>query len=346
VPLTPIMNIGIRPREIPIEVTLACNLSCYYCFNKNVKLGNKGLSTKNIMKIINKIHDAGINVVRFTGGEPLIRKDIFHLLEYAKSKNLYVILNTNGVLIDKNNIEYIKRNVDNVLITFNGWDADQEKKISGNKLAFKKKIDAIKLLKKCGIKPIRCGTIATKKNIQNLAKFFEIVRDLEVDEWEMFRPIPSKTCPHSIDNQDVKRLVEKLLIFKKEYENCYITNAIPFCSYEPEKIRQVATGAKFDDGHVRIVVGADGHAKPSYFLTEDLGDVLKKDITSCWNNDFAKKIRSLQMVSKICKRCIYLKRCKGGSRFIAKFVNGSYAAMDPLARPEIYKNLLFSPVTC
>lgn len=61
------------PKEIPIEVTLRCNLSCEFCFNKDYRT-KKELDTGSLKKIIDNISEAGIDAVRFTGGEPLLRK--------------------------------------------------------------------------------------------------------------------------------------------------------------------------------------------------------------------------------------------------------------------------------
>ncbi|MEM2918471.1 MAG: radical SAM protein [Candidatus Altiarchaeota archaeon] len=328
------------PTEIPIEVTLNCNLSCNFCFNQNAKRSSE-LDTISIIKIIDKIKNSGINKIRFTGGEPLLRKDIFFLLKYAKSKGFYVLLNTNGTLISERNIEKIREYVDNVLISLEGFSNESEFKSTRCKNSFEKKINAIKLMKKNKVKIVRCGTVATKENIKNLEKIFKIVKSLKVDKWELFRPIPNKKNLAPITNYDVKKLAEKLLKFKKNYKNCYIGNAIPFCSYDPEKMNKVSLGAFSDDGHRRIVISVDGQVKPSYFLVKNLGNALDTEILNCWNNDFAFKIRSLQSVPRICENCIYLNKCKGGSRFCAKLVNGSYKALDPLAQPERYRDKLF-----
>jgi len=325
------------PREVSIETTFRCNLSCYWCFNKGVK-AKPELSTKNIKKIVDKVSQAGTSIVRFTGGEPLLRKDIFEILEYAKSKGLYVALNTNGTFVDGDVADKIKDNVDNVLVTFNGYDNLSEWKITGSKTSFEKKINAIKLLRK-SVKVVRIGTVAVKENVEKLEEFFKVLKPLDVDTWEIFRPIPHGS-KDLIDNSSVETLVEKLIIFKM-FVNTGVTNVLPFCSYEPERVAQVCMGAVNDDGHSKIVIGTDGHAKPSYYFEKDLGNCLKEDIMDLWNNSFLVKIRNLKLAPKLCKKCKYLEVCKGGSRYIAKKVNGSYSSLDSLAKPMKYKNFLF-----
>ena len=100
-----------KPRELCIESTTSCNCRCDFCYNQNSFAKNgrddNGLSTAELKKIIDIVSDAGIERIRFTGGEPLLRKDIFELASYAKEKNLQTVLNTNGMLIDKQKGEKI-----------------------------------------------------------------------------------------------------------------------------------------------------------------------------------------------------------------------------------------------
>jgi len=335
-------NIELRiPNEVPIEVTLRCNLSCFFCFNKDYRTQQKELDTANLSKIIDNISNAGIKKIRFTGGEPLLRNDIFILLEYAKLKGLYTTLNTNGTLIDEKNVEKIREYADNVLIPLESFDNANEAKVTGCKNSFEKKIKAIKLLKRFDIETIRCGTVATKTNIDNLEKVFQVIKDLGIDSWELYRPIPTKENINPINLGDVKTLVEKMIRFNSEFEGIFIANALPFCSYDPEKVENIAVGAKIDDGHTRIVVGVDGQVKPSYFLTEVIGNAIEEDIIKCWNHPFVTKIRKLESIPKECKKCKYLNLCKGGSRFAAKIIHGSYDTLDPLAQPEKYKDKIY-----
>jgi len=129
------------PREIMLEVTDKCNLNCNFCFNK-LRINQRGiaedLSTENIKKIIDKISTFAVKIVRFTGGEPLLRKDIFELMEYAYEKGLKVWLNTNATLITKGNVCKIVKYVDNILIPLNAYDVKGEYEVTGYR-HFKKK---------------------------------------------------------------------------------------------------------------------------------------------------------------------------------------------------------------
>ena len=318
------------PREVMIEIEEKCNLDCQFCFNKNAfaRHGrdiNNQLTTKVTKDIIRSIAQANISIVRFTGGEPLLRHDIWELADYAKEKGLEVRLNTNSLLVNNKSIaKKISNYFDNVLIPIQYTDVLDSNAVT------KSKIKAIKLLQEAGIKKLRTDTVATKTAIRNLNKIYKFIKSLGIDKWELNRPIPTSKSNREINNKDVKKLVDKLLIIRKRTsETHYIINAIPFCGYYPLEMQTVAIGAYACDGHERLVIDPRGFAKPIYYMEKDIGNPL--DILSCWNHPFMKKMRTLQYVPKECKNCIYLEKCRGGCRFSAHFLSGNYGSPDPLA---------------
>ena len=335
-----------KPKEVAIEVTNKCNLDCQFCFNKFFKNDDgekQELDYRCIKDIIDNICKFGIRRVRFSGGEPLLREDIYDILEYAKSKGLQVWLNTNATLIDEKNISKLSKLVDSVLIPLNSFDSTTESLITKNFL-FECKISGIKLLKKANIKIIRIGTVATKFNIQNLERIHNIIEKFKVNYWLLFRPIPNPSNLFPIDNQDIQVLVEKIIKINKESNSGYkIYNAIPFCAYEPVKVSQVAVGARYDDGHTRLIIDSRGIVRPMYYMGENIGDVLiNRDIKRHWNNKFMRNIRNLKFIPPICNRCKYLSICLGGSRAVSNIVNKSLTQLDYLAQPLKYKKQLFN----
>lgn len=331
--LNPIKDL---PDEIMIEVESRCNLRCNFCYNKNSFAGNGregNLESGYVKKIIDAIYSSGIKIVRFTGGEPLLRKDIFNLMRYAKRKGLEVRLNTNALLINEGNAKNIARFVDNVLISLEAVNSGGEAAITGDQKSFSKKIKAIKLLKKYKIKIVRIGTVATKENIKNLEKFFRLIVDLGVDEWEVYRPIPILGEKNIWSKSDVKAITEKLIKFRKiSGKTFFIANGVPFCAYDRNKVNSVSSGALPEDGHIRFTIDPRGFAKPHYYFNKKIGNPL--DIMSCWNSDFMKKMRNLEFVPNLCKGCFFLEKCRGGSRYIANMASGSYKAKDPLQKNE------------
>ena len=148
----------IIPISATLSVTNKCNSKCSYCGYRNRKQND--LSLKEIKIIIDTICKLGIERIGFWGGEPLIRKDIEQIIDYALSKDLYITLDTNGYLA-KEKINTLKK-VNHVIISFDG-----EKKCHDANRGpdtFEKAVNAIKLMHENRIK-FSTITVLTKNNI-------------------------------------------------------------------------------------------------------------------------------------------------------------------------------------
>jgi len=316
------------PEEIKIEVTSRCNLSCDFCFNINsFKRNSKELPTNQIFKIIDKIKKEGIKRIRFTGGEPFLRKDVIKIFEYAKSKNLYVKVNTNSTLIKKECIPKFKGIVDDFLLPLHSLGEDD----------IMKKTELIEIMKENNVY-VRLNTVLIKENIIKLEKFFDIVTKMGVD-WFLARPIPTINNKSPINNADVGVLIEKLIKFKNKYSSIRIEN-IPFCAYTPTKVKLFSQGAQNCGVFNKLVIDPTGKMKLCYSINKNLGNALKKSILDAWKHEFSADIKELRLFPGVCKECRYIYQCLGGCRFSAKLINGSYSALDPLAMPETYKEKL------
>ncbi len=312
------------PVEVIIEVTDRCNQDCYYCFNKfeyNLKNRNrrKTMTTDEVMAVIRKVKNAGITHIRFSGGEPLLREDIFKLIEYAKSLDLEVWLNTNATLIDKKKADFISKHISNILIPLNGFDDESDTAVTKLKNSFKLKMRAVEMLK---VRVLRAGIVLTEVNVKNLERFYELADKFTLIEF--YRPVAFGKFDY------LRRAIDKIYRLNKKYKKNYkIANAMPFCFYKPRTTARIALGAIFDDGHSRIVVSSNGDVKPSYYFTKIIGNILEKSIYELWNDNFMLDLRNLKYLPQICKDCKYRTICRGGSRALA-YLRGDVKQKDVL----------------
>jgi radical SAM protein with 4Fe4S-binding SPASM domain len=316
------------PEEIALEVTKRCNLDCRLCFSRKQAIN---IPFAKIKKIINDCVRLGIKTIRFTGGEPLLYKDIEKGLNYAKEKNLYVILNTNATILDKRIKSILKKYVDNILISLQGFDSISEKKFTKIGIDFKEKIKNIIELNYL-IPILRAGTIISRTLVDNFYKYHFLIKKLDIKTWELYRPMTkSKDDEFRINRGDLLKIMFYIKKIKKDGQDIKIANPIPFCITPDLNLSSyVLLGGEADDGHRRIIFDTGGFFKPSYSINKKLG----KEIEDAWQNSFLKKIRSLSYLPEKCKKCFYLKWCKGGSRYWAKIINKDYFASDPLMNNE------------
>lgn len=312
-----LVNMNNIPKEIKLEITPLCNLNCKFCFNKNTFKGtSEQLDTKQFKKIIDKIKEAGIKEIRFTGGEPFLRKDIKELISYAKSNGFFTKVNTNSTLLSEKDSGFIEKNIDQLLFPFHSLDKEKiEKKLELIEI-FKDKTDLI------------MNTVLTKENIDDLEKYYQIIDNLKAN-WFFALPVPNKEKKKFLDNQDIKSAVDKILSFNKKYNmKIQLLQAIPFCSYDPEKIAEIAEGAAYCGPHNNLVIDPKGNIKKCYSYNASLGNILRDDILEIWNSEELVSIRNLEYLPEKCQKCDYKERCKGGCMFSAELNNKK---IDPLA---------------
>ena len=312
------------PSEIVLEITKKCNLRCTVCWSAH---SNKEIPLARIKAVIDECADQGIKIVRFSGGEPLLHKDAPEALYYAKSKKLHVILNTNATVLTKKIEKAIVHCVDNCLVSLQGFDAASEKFLTKSPMNFRKKMRNLVVLNS-RLNTFRLGTIISKTLINNFEKYHYLIRKLGVKSWELYRPmLLDDAGEFDITREDILWLMERVKEIKLGGFDCKIASPVPFCVSEDLNLsKYVLLGATAADGHSRIVYDVDGFFKPSYYMSQNLGE----KVIDSWQNPFLLKIRSLDYLPQKCRDCFYLKWCKGGSRQLAKVASDDYLNYDPL----------------
>lgn len=171
------------PLAVYLSLTDRCPFNCKYCNIPNKKK-QKELMTKQVFSLIDEISKRGTQRLHLVGGEPMIRRDIGKIIDYAKHKGLYVTLSSNGFLIPEKINEL--KNLDVLMLSFDG-----EKKIHEyhkGKGGYKILIDAIKAAKKHKLK-IWTTTVLTKKNSNSKSINFILKEAKKNDFLANFQPL-------------------------------------------------------------------------------------------------------------------------------------------------------------
>lgn len=185
-----------RPLCGPILGTLItnykCNYRCKMCEmpQKEELIKEKGckeLSTAQLKRVIKDFADLGISGIGFTGGEPLLRSDIFELLKYSKDSGLITHINTNGFFVDEENAKkLIEAGIDSINISLDGARPETHDSIRGYKGAFDRVISAlqnINAVREKSAAPVRLKlvTVISENNIDEVEDLIKLSVDLKTD---------------------------------------------------------------------------------------------------------------------------------------------------------------------
>ena len=174
---------GTRPPVVIWNLLRRCNLTCKHCYATSADSEFRDeLDTTEALRVIDDLHAAGVRVLILSGGEPLLRSDIFQLADYARDRGFFVALSTNGTLIDESNIDRIAAaQFDYVGISIDGLEEvhDEWRQLKGS---FASSMHAIDL---CRQQDIRVGlrTTLTQHNYPQLPKLLELMRERDVQKF-------------------------------------------------------------------------------------------------------------------------------------------------------------------
>jgi radical SAM protein with 4Fe4S-binding SPASM domain len=180
------------PKIVYYAVSDLCNLACSFCYADSKRAEPYKGNTARSLKIVDRL--IGINVANLilSGGEPLLREDFFDIVEYAKDKDLFVGVTTNGTLLGPHEATRMRDSaIDYVQISIESYDEAEHDSLRG-KGTYRKCIDAIKLLKERGFQQNQLYVTATttRKNISALNRYAAFAEDLGVTPGlSFFQPV-------------------------------------------------------------------------------------------------------------------------------------------------------------
>lgn len=206
------------------EITKRCNLACIHCISSS---GDKReLNTKQALYAIKQLKKLGCQEIYITGGEPLIRKDLFTILEEAKKNYFYIGLITNGLLINKKNIQIIKLYVDELGISLEGSSSQINDKIRG-KGTFKKILKTIDLVKSSHI-PITLYITLNGLNLSDFGDFLRLISSLDIKQISINEISLKK---RAYRNRSILRIPQT----RKETLKKYLLEVLKKYSFLPQK---------------------------------------------------------------------------------------------------------------
>ena len=223
-------------RDLFLEVTSRCNARCEHCGSSCGDFIPKDeISADELKKAlldISKHYNANDILLNVTGGEPLVRKDLFEIMDYANKLGFRWGMTSNGMLI---NDEILKKmndtNMETISISLDGLKETHEsfRKVPGS---FDKIIENIKKLQKVpSIKIVQVTTVANKKNLNELEDLYNLMKELNIISWRVINVDPIGRAKGNKDILLDKEEYKWLFNFIKEKREENIMNVEYGCSH-------------------------------------------------------------------------------------------------------------------
>jgi 12,18-didecarboxysiroheme deacetylase len=338
------------------NITRRCNLNCIHCYAqaKNEEFKDE-LTTEQGKELLDDLADFGVPVVLFSGGEPMMRKDLPILAEYAVSKGMRAVISTNGTLITEEKAKELKK----IGLSYVGISLDGMKEVNdkfrGLEGAYDMAIKGIENCKKAGIKVGLRFTI-NKHNAKEIPKIFDLVEKMEIPRICFYHLVyagrGSQMIEEDLSLEETRKAVDiiidrtqKLYDMGRQPEVLTVDNHAdgPYLylrmkKENPERAKEVLELLQMNEGNNSgrgigcVSWNGDVHAD-QFWRHKIFGNIKDKPFSKIWSEPEDELLLKLKDKKKYvtgrCATCTWLDICGGNFRVRAEAATGDVWAPDP-----------------
>jgi len=338
------------------NITQRCNLKCIHCYAhaKNRSYENE-LTTEEGKALLDDLAQFGVPVILFSGGEPLMRKDLPELARYAVGLGMRAVISTNGTLITREKAKLFKEiGLSYVGISVDGLEEVNDR-FRGVKGAFEDALTGIRNCQEAGIKVGLRFTI-NRLNAGEISGIFDLLEDLNVPRICFYHLVyagrGSKLIEEDLSHENSRAVVDLIIDRTKDLhdrgkptEVLTVDNHadgpyvyLRLCKEDPERAKDVLELLKWNEGNSSGrgigCVSWDGSVHADQFWRHySFGNVRDRPFSEIWtdlSNDLMKKLKDKKKYVKgRCAQCRWLDVCAGNFRVRAEAATGDLWAPDP-----------------
>jgi len=298
------------PLSAHLDITWHCNERCVHCYLDHDGTGE--LTTHEVKDVIRQLSDAGTFFLTISGGEPLLRRDCFEILEYARSLRFQVKLKTNAVMIGPPEAARLKRlGIEQVQISvYSHIDSvhDAITKLPGS---LRRTINAIRLLKENDIK-VSIANVLMQINSNHGKAVKQLAQELGV----RFSIDPTITPMINGDRSITKLGVSMDELRAIMHTEEFVGDVAEFCSPTSDTSDDVLDGYSCSAGHTLAYISPFGDVFPCVQFPMPCGNVRTQPFSDIWYRSPAfSELRSVHVrdlhTCSSCTHTSYCSRCPG-----------------------------------
>ena len=338
-----------KPLWLLAELTYRCPLQCPYCSNpvEMAKYKNE-LTTEDWFRVMQQARKMGATQLGFSGGEPLVRKDLEDLIKEARRLGFYTNLITSGVGMDEARIvDFKEAGLDHIQISFQASDEELNNYLGKSK-SFQHKYEMARLVKKYEY-PMVLNIVLHRKNVDQIRDILDMTVDLNADYVELASTQYYGWSRINIDQLlPTREQLKNAELVAQEYQEkmkdkMKVIYVIP--DYFENRPKKCMNGW----GNIFLTIAPDGSALPCHAAGQlpglEFPNVTDHDLEWIWDEspDF-NKFRGTSWMKEPCKSCDEKHKDLGGCRCQAYMLTGDATNADPVCDKSEFHEKLHSDV--
>ena len=333
------------PTNCSLNVTNRCNLTCLHCSASANSARSDEMSFPQIVSLLDSLERIGLCRIDITGGEPLVREDLFEILAILKSKRIPAKLLTNATLITSQVAQRLLReaHITDVAVSLDGAGPDTHDALRGRG-AFERTTRGIRALKEAGFR-VHAGCVVSRLNMHELSEIAGLAKALGMtivlDSVSPVGRALANRDAFSFTRAEQREVFFNVVALMHEHDNVSGGTVLewPIGKIErshglPPLGRPGRHLAHCSICKESVAIAANGDVIPcNNFQGYILGNVLHQDILEIYHSESARRIRELSTLTSDqldgCQDCDYAGYCGGGCRALAYLATGSLKGADP-----------------
>lgn len=298
------MDLGI-PLSVHFDITYRCNERCVHCYLDHDDLGE--MTTGEIEDVLDQLADAGVFFLALSGGEVLMRRDFFDIVEHARRRLFNVKIKTNGVMIREPEARRLRQlGVEQVQISVYSHRPEVHDGITKLPGSLRRTIEAIRFLKLQGLKVTMANVLMTGNLFDNQG-VMSLAKDLGVS----YTLDPTIT-PKIDGNTAVLALRAPAAELRRVFRNEELVgNVAEFCAPPAAPDEDVMDGYPCSAGHTSCYISPYGDVFPCVQFPLPSGNLRREKFVEIWRHSSAlKEVRSIRARDlTTCSTCSHVGSC-------------------------------------
>ncbi|WP_411829851.1 pyrroloquinoline quinone biosynthesis protein PqqE [Rahnella aceris] len=326
------------PLWLLAELTYRCPLQCPYCSNPlDFAKQEKELTTAQWIKVFEEAREMGAVQIGFSGGEPLVRKDLPELIRAARDLGFYTNLITSGIGLTEKKIDaFAEAGLDHIQISFQASDETLNAALAGNAKAFRQKLEMAKAVKAHGY-PMVLNFVLHRHNIDQIDKIIDLSIELDADDVEL------ATCQFygwaQLNREGLLPTREQIaraenVVHQYREKMAGTGNLANLLFVTPDYYEERPKGCMGGWGAIFLSVTPEGMALPCHSarqLPVEFPSVLENTLQEIWYDSFGfNKYRGFDWMPEPCRSCSEKEKDFGGCRCQAFMLTGNADNADPV----------------
>ena len=322
-----------KPSLISWNLTKKCNLKCPHCYMEAGKGAANELTTEECLNLLDEMKALGTEMVILTGGEPLLRRDIYDIAQYASSLGIWVVMGTNGVLItDKVAQKMVECGVKGVGISIDSIEAEKHNSFRGGKNSWEFSVRALEICKAHGLQ-VLVQTTVMEMNYHEIPELIEFTREKGAWSFNLYFLVQTGRGQrmNDLSPQKTHEMLSELVDIQDNYRPMLVRSkcAPQFkqIAYEKGRGGLESGGCMAGTQYCRIM--PEGDVTPCPYMTVVAGNVREQSFTEIWKESpVLQELRDVKQLKGRCGSCEFNELC-GGCRCRAYAEFGDYLQEDP-----------------